>query len=94
MPRTSNQSITNRRSTVNEPPLTRNAFLGPRRYDPATGDIRLVCDRFPTREENRRWCLEALHRLLAEANRVAPSQRFLFAADSKRRGGGVSSPFL
>ncbi|GBF98913.1 hypothetical protein Rsub_11705 [Raphidocelis subcapitata] len=71
---------------------------GPRaqggRYDPATGDIRLVCDRFPTREENRRWCLEALHRLLAEANRVAPSQRFLFAADSKRRGGGVSSPFL
>ena len=64
------------------------------RYDPITGDIKLVCNRYPTREENRRWCLDALHRLVAEANRVDPSPRFLFSAASQRRGGGCSSPFV
>ncbi|KAI8462691.1 MAG: hypothetical protein J3K34DRAFT_447021 [Monoraphidium minutum] len=64
------------------------------RYDPVSGDIKLACDRFPTREENRRWCLGALHRLVAEADRAHPSPEFLFAADSRRRGGGYNSPFL
>ena len=61
----------------------------PARYDPASGDLRLACDRFPTREENRRWCLQALHRLLGEANRADPSPGFLLA-----RGGAAASPFL
>ena len=68
------------------------------RYDPRTGDIRLVCDRFPTREENRRWCLEALHRLVDEANRAAPSPGFLFQRTElfapSASGSGSGSPFL
>ena len=65
------------------------------RYDRATGDIKLTCDRFPTREENRRWCLEALHRLVAEGNRVDPSPTFLFGAGAGAGGvGRAASPFL
>ncbi len=51
------------------------------RYNPDTGEIRIVCDRFPSREENRRWCLEALHRLLDEGNRRHPSAGFLLAQE-------------
>lgn len=47
------------------------------RYDPATGMLSLVCTRFPTREENRRWCLEVLHRLLQEGQARHPSRHFL-----------------
>ncbi|KAF6262380.1 hypothetical protein COO60DRAFT_1496817 [Scenedesmus sp. NREL 46B-D3] len=43
------------------------------RYDPATGLLSLVCGRFPSREENRRWCLEVLHRLLQEAQARTPA---------------------
>lgn len=48
-----------------------------KRYDPATGMLSLVCTRFPTREENRRWCLEVLHRLLQEGQARHPSRHFL-----------------
>ncbi len=61
-------------------------------YDPRTGDIRLVCNRFPSREDNRRWCAEALHRLVHEANRLAPSPAFLFA--DVAGDGKVQSPYL
>jgi hypothetical protein len=37
-----------------------------------------VCRRYPHREENRRWCLEVLHRLVYEGNAAHPSQAFLF----------------
>jgi hypothetical protein len=47
------------------------------RYDPSTGMLSLVCNRFPTREENRRWCLEVLHRLLQEGQSRHPSKHFL-----------------
>jgi len=46
------------------------------RYNPSTGDLTIACDRFPTREENRRWCLEVLHRLLQAAQAKQPSDRF------------------
>lgn len=46
------------------------------RYNPATGDLTIACDRFPTREENRRWCLEVLHRLLQAAQGAAPADSF------------------
>lgn len=44
--------------------------------------LSLACDRFPTREENRRWCLEALHRLLQEAQERYPSPRFLLLREA------------
>jgi hypothetical protein len=61
-----------------------------------------VCDRFATREDNRRWCVEAIHRLLHEANRLDPSPSFRFVAtdDAVSSGGAgivdqkVASPFL
>jgi hypothetical protein len=37
------------------------------RYNSRTGDLNLKCDRYPTREENRRWCAEVLGKLVAEA---------------------------
>lgn len=46
------------------------------RYNPQTGDLTIACDRFPTREENRRWCLEVLHRLLQTAQGRHPSKDF------------------
>ena len=62
------------------------------RYDPATGDIKLACTRFPTREENRRWCLGALHRLVTEANRAAPSAGFALAHLQDSSGAAGSAP--
>jgi hypothetical protein len=50
------------------------------RYNPETGMLSLSCDRFPTREENRRWCLEVLHRLLQEGQARHPSKGFLLGA--------------
>lgn len=47
------------------------------RYNPVTGELKISCQRFPSREENRRWCLEVLLRLLQEGHRVAPSGAFL-----------------
>lgn len=58
-------------------PNSAHADRTPDRYDPTTGDLKLVCARFPAREDNRRWCLAALHRLLVEANRAHPSPGFL-----------------
>lgn len=46
------------------------------RYNPLSGDLTIACDRFPTREENRRWCLEVLHRLLQVAQGRHPSKHF------------------
>jgi hypothetical protein len=36
------------------------------RYNARTGELVLKCDRYPTREENRRWCAEVLGKLVAE----------------------------
>ncbi|KAF5832423.1 hypothetical protein DUNSADRAFT_11669 [Dunaliella salina] len=44
---------------------------GRSRYDPMTDDLTLVCSTHPTREENRRWCLERVHILAAEAHSVS-----------------------
>jgi hypothetical protein len=46
------------------------------RYDVGSGDLTISSDRFPTREENRRWCLEVLHKLLQTAQGRHPSKSF------------------
>lgn len=50
---------------------------GAERYDPSTGDITIVVDRHPGREDNRRLALEQLAMLLREANARHPSAEFL-----------------
>ena len=56
------------------------------RFDSRTGEVVLRCESYPTREENRRWCLERLHLVLQAAQQRHPSPAFLFAR--------VPSPFL
>jgi hypothetical protein len=61
------------------------------RYNVATGVLTIACDRFPTREENRRWCLEALHKLLQAAQGRCPSASFALDSSSvlgPARGAG------
>ena len=60
------------------------------RYSPTTGDLTIACDRFPTREENRRWCLEVLHRLLQTAQGKYPSEDFCM--DSSMLGVPSGNP--
>lgn len=48
------------------------------RYDPSTGDIVLKCRRYPRREENRKWCVEVLFKLMHEGQARHPSPNFLF----------------
>lgn len=62
------------------------------RYDPSTGDLTISCDRYPTREENRRWCLEVLHRLLQAAQGKHPSDSFW--VDSSVVGVPAGNPVL
>lgn len=49
-----------------------DALVVLRRYCPSTDDLTLTCTRHPTREENRRWCLERLHLMAAEAHAAHP----------------------
>ncbi len=45
----------------------------PHRYDEDSGDLVLLGAKYRTREDNRRWCLEALHLMLHEAHRLQGS---------------------
>ena len=44
------------------------------RYNAATGELRIVSERYPEREENRLAILETIHALVAEGRRVYPSE--------------------
>ena len=89
--------------------LAREAGLGPRavaalraiagdaRLD---GDeLRIACSRYSLREDNRRWCMAALHRLVAESKRAAGEEEdrgvapaaALFSATG---GGASNNPYL
>ncbi len=45
-----------------------------RRYNPNTGELTLISERYPEREENRVDIMETLHALIAEGERVHPSE--------------------
>ncbi|GAX79599.1 hypothetical protein CEUSTIGMA_g7040.t1 [Chlamydomonas eustigma] len=62
-------------------------ICGPERFESSTGDIVLRADRYPSREENRRLCLEQLHLLLKEGQAKESSVDFLF---SKQRSSYLS----
>lgn len=61
------------------------------RYNPDTGMLTIKCERFPTREENRRWCLEVLHRLLQAGQERYPSPRFKLGAGVPASSAAVVS---
>eukprot|EP00775_Hariotina_reticulata_P007794 gene7794-7991_t len=74
---------------LSTPGLQHMLAIAGNRYDVKTGLLNLSCDRFPSREENRRWCLEILHRLLQESQERYPSRDFLLNRD---RLGMVTEP--
>ena len=45
------------------------------RFDASSKEIVIKADRYPTREENRRLCLEQLHRVLREGHIVDGTDR-------------------
>ncbi len=45
------------------------------RFDASSKEIVIKADRYPTREENRRLCLEQLHRVLREGHIVDGTER-------------------
>jgi hypothetical protein len=67
-----------------------------RRYDQGTGELVLIGERYPNREENRRWCLERLHLLLAEAHRfqAAAAGEASGGSDVVLGSGGLEPGFL
>lgn len=46
-----------------------------RRYNPNKGELTLVSERHPEREENRIHIMDMLHALIAEGERVHPSDK-------------------
>lgn len=49
--------------------------LLPRRYNPNKGELTLVSERHPEREENRLHIMDTLHALIEEGERVHPSEK-------------------
>lgn len=45
------------------------------RYNPKNGELTLTSERYPEREENRLHIMDMLHALIAEGERVYPSEK-------------------
>ena len=56
--------------------------LHARRYSPSTGQLKLVCERYAERDENRAHILEQLYALAEEGRRVHPPQQAAAALTS------------
>lgn len=65
-------------------------IAGPRRYDPSSGDLVILGTRYPSREENRRWCMERLHALLLHTHSVFPSTPAPAAMTGVSSNGGFA----
>ena len=69
------------------------AMVG-KRFNPGKREVRIVCDRFPNRIENKKYAIIQLERLISESKRIYKMQidERIQIRDAEKRKKGTTVP--